>query len=111
MGTFAMLMYCVTQRMVYAMLAGPPCESWSVARWHVLPNMKYQPKPLRSVEIPWAVHCIAERHMLQVHVANRLMWTTLALAKEMIQLRRVVIIEHPAPAAWHPDHVSIWKAE
>ena len=35
---------------VAAVMAGPPCETWSAARTRPLPNVKHQPRPLRSRE-------------------------------------------------------------
>lgn len=53
------------------MLAGPPCETWSVAREADGMSPKKGPRPLRTEEAPWGLLDLVTREFQQLDVGNR----------------------------------------
>ena len=93
-----------------AFLAGPPCESFSVARerWR---SDGWGPRPLRSASEPWGYTSLLLREALQTYIGNSLLTFVLELFLYMWLNRRPGIIEHPAEPSVtkHPEAPSIWK--
>ena len=93
-----------------AFLAGPPCESFSVARerWR---SDGWGPRPLRSASEPWGYDSLLLREVLQTYIGNSLLTFVLELFLYMWLNRRPGIIEHPAEPSTskHPEAPSIWK--
>ena len=67
---------------VAAVLAGPPCESWSVARHRPAPDARRPPRPLRSSTRLWGLGHLTKRESLQVTLANRLLRTAISFLYE-----------------------------
>ena len=93
-----------------AFLAGPPCESFSVARerWR---SDGWGPRPLRSASEPWGYDSLLLREALQTYIGNSLLTFVLELFLYMWLNCRPGIIEHPAEPSTskHPEAPSIWK--
>ena len=87
------------------MLASPPCETWSVARFR-----QPGPPPLRLISDPWALPALTARHASQVETANGLMAITLRLIFAAILSRRFVLMEHPQPPKIK-HAASIWRTD
>ena len=43
--------WAITGRMV-GLIAGPPCETWTAARFFELVGVRDPPKPIRSADVP-----------------------------------------------------------
>ena len=100
--------------MVHATISGPPCESWSIARWHA--NEGYQgPKPIRDGDDinrqVWAKSPLRIRDLRQLDVANQLLLFACLLFLIQILTRGCAILEHPQlPEKRNGQQpASIWK--
>ena len=98
---------------IFAVVCGPPCESWSVARWH--DDEDYVgPKPLRSGEDVdhsiWALTILRQRDLRQVDTANQLLLFSLMLFVTQMLAGAIAIIEHPICPKRKPkgQPASIW---
>ena len=86
------------QGAVYAVLAGPPCESWSVARFRFHLTGE-GPKPIRSGhslhdEI-WGLRTMRIRDVCQADVANQLLLFMALLIIIQWTCNGLAILEHP----------------
>eukprot|EP00438_Fugacium_kawagutii_P029264 Skav200688 [mRNA] locus=scaffold1446:468302:468700:- [translate_table: standard] len=95
---------------VDGLLAGPPCESWSVApeRWY---ENHEGPRPLRNRDTPWGFSSLLFKEARQVYVANGLLFFALASHFVLWSRGKWSVIEHPAPPdeQHHPNAPSIWR--
>eukprot|EP00435_Cladocopium_sp_Y103_P062615 s141_g24.t1 len=82
-------------------LLGPPCETWSSARFEQTFNEDGLPlpgpRPLRDVEACWGISGLSLRELQQVSVGNCLLLKGLHLAVPIAFRGGVVVLEHPAP--------------
>eukprot|EP00438_Fugacium_kawagutii_P015997 Skav226894 [mRNA] locus=scaffold2258:78933:84782:+ [translate_table: standard] len=97
---------------ILALLLGPPCESWSAARWQpILNDLGVQlrgPRPVRDASSPWGLPSCSFRELRQVHIGNVLMLRGLWLSIMVACSQGRVIVEHPSePREMH--HPSIWR--
>ena len=61
----------VRQRWVVGALMGPPCETWSQARYNKLPGQHRRgPRPLRDLSHLWGLESLSLREAAQVDVGN-----------------------------------------
>ena len=96
---------------VAALLAGPPCETWSAARTRPLPDVKHQPRPLRSRELPWGLHYLSTREYDQLDLGSQLLRVTILFLYVAFHTDVPAIMEHPAtveddrlvPSSWLLD--------
>ncbi len=112
----------ILQGKVGALLAGPPCETWSRARairtqcctrWlepgATCPSCRrVMPRPLRSPDAPWGRGGLRRRERHSLQLGNSLYRTTLELALACQTVGTPWIIEHPE----QPDDdglVSSWR--
>jgi hypothetical protein len=99
----------VRSRRVVAILSGPPCESWSKARFVADATLKnHGPQPLRSAHRPWGRLGVQARHNQQLSVSNALLLVALEFLVAAIQTGIMAILEHPAPSV-DPTHPSIFR--
>ena len=95
---------------LYAFLAGPPCESFSVARerWK---SDGYGPRPLRDQDNIWGFRSLLLREALQTYIGNSLLTFILETFLYMWLNQRMAIVEHPEEPdpALHPGAPSIWQ--
>ena len=86
------------QGAVFGLLGGPPCESWSIARFRFLIN-GLGPRPLRCGEDllhqVWGLSVMRIRDIHQVNVANELLLFTMLMV--LLQWLRggIAVLEHP----------------
>ena len=94
------------QRAILAFYAGPPCESWSAARFVELANSRT--RPIRSSLLPWGLHVLSLRELAQTAVANALMFFVLMLMVIQASHGLFGCMEHPAPPK-EDFKPSIWR--
>ena len=66
---------------IAAVIAGPPCETWSIA-WSALPSGqsdRRHPRPLRTREQPWGMKDLTAKEFLQCETGSSLMGFTLQI--------------------------------
>ena len=94
---------------VAAAIAGPPCETWSAARYNQPdpevhgPNVRW-PRPLRDASRPWGIEGLKPRELRQLYTGSQLGLQTLLVMAYMIITGGLYLKEHPSPS---PDE---WKA-
>ena len=93
---------------VAALMAGPPCETWSAARTRPLPNVKRQPRPLRSRDLPWGLHYLTMREYDQLDLGNQLLRVTILFLYVAYQVAVPAAMEHPATAEDERLVASSW---
>ena len=91
--------------LLHAFIAGPPCESWSVAR----ESQDDGPRPLRDSTQLSGKEALTNRELKQVIIGNALLGATLRLFLEALLSCTFALIEHPAEPTHKPWAPSIWK--
>ena len=94
------------QGLVIALFGGPPCETWSEARFTPLEGSRI--RPVRSDEAPWGKPSCSVREARQTFVANLLMFFSLACFVIQMRFQYFGMLEHPSPSR-HPERPSIWR--
>ena len=90
-------------------LCGPPCETWSQARFaQVADATRRQPRPLRSAEEPWGLPSLSLRELEQIAVGNELLLFSLELLMSLAISEGCGAIEHPGEPT-DIDKPSIWR--
>ncbi|CAL1161389.1 unnamed protein product [Cladocopium goreaui] len=84
----------IQARRVVGAHGGPPCETYSMARWLDIPGQMC-PQPLRDQSMPWGRCHISLKELLQCHVGSILMWETLKLLLMVYAFGGSVSLEHP----------------
>ena len=101
------ILVAVTSGFFHAIVAGPPCATWSKARYNRLCS---GPRPLRSRREPWGRTDItmsaAERR--QVTLASTLLTNTLRIMAAISKIGGKFILEHPRDPG-HDPYPSIWE--
>ena len=99
--------------MIAAIYAGPPCETWTLARFQPVEGCKHPPRPLRSKQEPWGFVHVSLREGQQLAVGNQLMCFALHSILELALVGGLAILEHPCnPHDLHTKHQqapSIWE--
>ena len=100
--------------LVFAVIAGPPCETWSVSRLRQLEGDN-GPRPLRSTinlhTLIWSLFPLAIRELRQTTVGNKLLQFSLLMMAAQCVARNVGLLEHPAPPSTRSGCIppSIWR--
>eukprot|EP00959_Pyramimonas_sp_CCMP1952_P194252 4062222-Pyramimonas_sp.AAC.1 len=94
----------VRHRRVWVTGGGPPCETWSAARWN-----DGGPPPLRTQSYIWGVPWCTEAQHMQARTGNLLLFTITQLLAEHIRAGTCGWIEHPPPALWRPQAPSSFQ--
>ena len=91
-------------------MAGPPCETWSVARFRALLDaLKPGPRPLRSQAQPWGLTCLKKSEANSVTLGNALLRATIRMFyAALCNPDCAVIMEHPRCPTWVPEAPSSW---
>ena len=79
-----------------AIIAGPPCETWSAVRYRAVPNVKKPPRPLRSREGPWGLPYLSQKEYNQLAIGNQLLRVTILFIYAAINYRVPIVTEHPS---------------
>ena len=97
---------------ILALLLGPPCETWSNARFAQLVdqdgNIMRGPRPLRSAQICWGLPGLSLAELEQVAVGNCLLLRGLWLCIPVALSGGSVILEHPAPP-YQMERPAVWR--
>eukprot|EP00438_Fugacium_kawagutii_P023754 Skav215448 [mRNA] locus=scaffold2193:79290:80330:+ [translate_table: standard] len=91
---------------VAAVLAAPPCETWSQAR-HNPVNLPNAPRPIRSSKHPFGLDGLTKDELDQIFVSSQLLFTALRLIFGAIIHQIPATLEHPKMPA-KKDRASIW---
>lgn len=95
---------------LYAIVAGPPCETWSVARWRHYEDGT-GPRPLRTQQEVWGLSIMKLREMRQIITGNCLLHFALLMAAAQMVAGNLAFIEHPSEGERKPQGQPpcIWK--
>ena len=90
-------------------LCGPPCETWSQARFaDIEDGAGRQPRPLRSLDWLWGLPSLALREMNQVAIGNELLLFSIDLMICLARTDGFGVLEHPGEPA-DETKPSIWR--
>eukprot|EP00435_Cladocopium_sp_Y103_P054660 s55_g17.t2 len=92
---------------VVAFIAGPPCNTWSRARNHVLDNGR-GPRVVRTPQEPWGKASLSLRELQQIYIGTLLLGFAFHCMAALAMRSGVGILEHPKEPDGD-DLVSIWK--
>ena len=104
-GNTERLLKQISEGYYHAVHSGPPCSTWSAARFSEKPG----PPPLRSRLKPWGISGLPQKHHKQVQEANIMMMASLDILD--------AFFSRSLPGAKeHPEHIreelpSIWATE
>ena len=93
---------------VIAMLAGPPCNTWSKARAHQVAQSHRQPRPVRAADQLWGLDCLSLRELRDVCMGNLLLCFSLLSMLQLSICGGAGVLEHPAEPA-DETMPSIWR--
>ena len=101
---------------VAGVVAGPPCESWSVARH--MHDQDGGARPIRCSATPWGLDGLPNRLLEQNILANTFMLATMLIMVECAFAWVPAIMEHPAYTELHRREsvaygrpASVWKTD
>ena len=102
---------------IIAMLAGPSCESWSIARGVPLQGsdgiaetfQKRGPRLVRDINELWGFSCVTIRELFQLIVGNSLLGFAILAFLELALIDGHGMIEHPAEPEKDASAASIWR--
>ena len=80
---------------LHATVAGPPCETWSVARWRYYDDGA-GPRPLRLRESVWGLPILKLRELRQILTGNCLLHLALLMAAAQAVAGNLSFVEHPS---------------
>ena len=107
---FGMWYNLIRSRRVIAAHAGPPCESYSLARWIPVPDSIF-PRPLRNTQHPWGMPERNLRETQQCTVGTCLMMIALRLLIAVYVWGGAFSLEHPrGPEQEGGAQWCIWHA-
>ena len=89
-------------------LGGPPCETFSSARFNDLMDSPQAPRPVRTLADLWGKEGLTLREERQVHAANVLLTFSLLLQLVLWGQGRWYVNEHPKEPD-NPSYPSIWR--
>ena len=95
---------------VVMVLGGPPCETWSVARWNGGSRAAGAgPRAVRSSEHLWGLHDLDAGGRQQVALGNALLRTVILSLAAARVYGLAAVMEHPQLPSWMPLAPSSWK--
>ncbi|CAK0903818.1 unnamed protein product, partial [Prorocentrum cordatum] len=104
-STFSALMELCEGGWVDIVLGGPPCSTWSRARYN---RHRPGPPPVRSRRCPWGLSGLRDWEAARVAESNTLTLNLLALCEACGQSGGAFLIEHPEDPGRAP-YPSIWN--
>ena len=95
---------------VVMVLGGPPCETWSVARWNGGSRVTGTgPRAVRSSERLWGLSNLDAGERQQVALGNALLRTVILFLAAARVYGFAAVMEHPQLPSWMPLAPSSWK--
>ena len=99
--------------LIYMLVAGPPCETWSVSRMRFLETQS-GPRPLRSSASDDSLWCKAPlrlRELRQLVVGNGLLQFSLLMCAAQAHMCNIALLEHPSASSTRYNQLppSIWR--
>ena len=95
---------------VVMVLGGPPCETWSVARWSGGSRVVGAgPRAIRSSEHLWGLHDLGSGERQQVSLGSALLRTAILFLAAARVFGFAAVMEHPQLLSWMPQAPSSWK--
>ena len=97
---------------LHSVVAGPPCETWSISRWRWFLDGK-GPRPIRKAECVWGLEVLRLRELKQLITGNCLLFFALLMAVAQMIAGNLAFIEHPSAADLRPEGLppSIWRLD
>lgn len=99
----------IRARRVVGAHGGPPCETYSSARWIELPDQQ-GPRPLRDCEMPWGRDYLMLHELQQCVVGSTLMMVTLKLLLLVYVHGGSASLEHPKGNPESEKKWCIWMS-
>ena len=95
---------------VVFVMAGPPCETWSAARFLQLESDgSHGPRPLRTTQQLWGLTCLRKSEANSVAIGNALLRAVIRMFYAALCNPTVaVVMEHPRLPHWIPNAPSSW---
>ena len=90
---------------VRGFVAGPPCETWSVARG----EHGGGPRIVRTAAVPYGHRYLTRKESLQVLLGSGLLGVTVRLLLIAIFCGAVGVMEHPSDDSTDPGVASVWR--
>ena len=106
--TFSMFVEALRSGYLVAWIAGPPCETWSIARFNALPG---GPRPVRRRGMPWGNVDLTHKEHKQVSIGSLLLGITFKLMWFTLRYGATSILEHPSDISQDVNRPSIWRLE
>ena len=97
----------ILQGYVIGFLAGPPCNTWSRARHHVLASPQ-GPRVVRTPDAPWGLASLRLSELKQVYIGNLLLGFAIHCMAALALRSGTGFVEHPRDPG-NPAMVSIWR--
>ena len=98
-------MHTVVQGQTLATIGGPPCETWSAARFRELLNLapgKKQPRPIRSSVELWGLKKLTSAEQRAIELGNALLLAMIKLLHVSWLHGTSTLMEHPS----FPDRIA-----
>eukprot|EP00438_Fugacium_kawagutii_P012391 Skav215496 [mRNA] locus=scaffold165:755401:767476:+ [translate_table: standard] len=95
---------------IAAMMAGPPCSTWSKARGRQIQGVKYPPRILRTAAAPWGEGAFSLKELFQLNDGTVLLLFCLSAGLELWYQGGAMLLEHPAMPK-DPLKASVWRLE
>lgn len=95
------------QGLIHAFIAGPPCETWSQARF-AKTNSPKGPRPIRSGDLLWGLDTLSLRELEQILIGNDLLHFSLDMMLRLYFSQGCGMLEHPDMPE-EPYKPSIWR--
>eukprot|EP00435_Cladocopium_sp_Y103_P041759 s1783_g11.t1 len=86
---------------------GPPCETYSVARWREIPGQPC-PQPLRDQQFPWGRLYLSLKEVFQCHTGTELMLLTMRILLEVYAAGGSISLEHPRGDVESSERWCVW---
>lgn len=104
---------CAADGFLFMVVAGPPCETWSVSRLRRLIE-GHGPRPLRDSTndfLLWGLAVLRIREIKQLRIGNRLLQFCLVLAAAQAAVANFFVLEHPQASGLRHGILpaSIWR--
>ena len=106
--TFSMFVEALRSGYLVAWIAGPPCETWSIARYNAMPG---GPRPVRRRGMPWGNFDLTHKEHKQVSIGSLLLSITIKLMWFTLLFGATSILEHPSDISQDVNRPSIWRLE